>query len=593
MSRVAVIVLAWNGQAYLPACLAALAAQDYSGDYAVLVVDNGSTDGSVALVQADFPGMALLQNPTNLGFARGNNVGVRALLAGQAPAPADGVPDIIVLLNQDTEVAPDWLTRIVQTFARCPEAGIVGCKIFFPDGTTLQHTGGILEWPLATGRHRGTGEQESGQYDSEETVEYVTGAAMAVRTTLFEEVGLLDEGFTPAYYEDVDLCYRARAAGFAIIYAPEARLIHAESTSLEGQSPRHQRAYHRNRLRFLLKHAPLAVLRHDFAPAEREEIARWSLSNSLARKRAYFENMLLLPDLLQQRSDIDDPAAVRGELVTLLRDLHEAVVDEEHRRRIEAATLPPRPVPTLTLETAPVTQPLSAPAHAAAPATEPEPEPEPAPAAEPEPEPEPSPAPAAEPEPAPAAEPEPVPAAEPEPVPVPEPAPNPLAELQRLPLPEPLTAPEPLSAGDHALAAIEEPVPEPAVDVTAIMRQVRRQISERQGNQVGQDLHIALDRANQQWDQIYAPLALSPPTSFSGRLWNWLRVRLHHEVRGYLDAMIYRQTEFNASVVRALNSLARRSNFTASTAEVEALRDELIQLREEVRQLQGRSEEQR
>jgi hypothetical protein len=139
--------------------------------------------------------------------------------------------------------------------------------------------------------------------------------------------------------------------------------------------------------------------------------------------------------------------------------------------------------------------------------------------------------------------------------------------------------------------SVDEPV-EPTVDVGAIMRQVRRQISERQGRQIDHELMTALDQANQQWNSVYEPLSLPPAaSSVQGWAWHKIRDRLHHEVRSYLDPMVYRQTDFNASVVRVLNNLMRRSNFAASAAEVESLHDELIQLREQVRQLQEQREQ--
>src|SRR5438093_5615169 len=119
---------------------------------------------------------------------------------------------------------------------------------------------------------------------------------MAIRRVVFETIGLFDEGFTPAYYEDGDFCYRARAAGFEVIHTPAARLRHHENASLQGQSPAHRRAYHRNRIRFVLKHSALDTIIQAFAPAEREEIGRWSLADSLARKHAYVDGLLDLPE---------------------------------------------------------------------------------------------------------------------------------------------------------------------------------------------------------------------------------------------------------------------------------------------------------
>jgi GT2 family glycosyltransferase len=179
MLSVVVLVVGWNGRDWLPVCLRALQAQQFAGRWAVLVVDNGSTDSSPDLVRTEFPSVALITNPTNLGFAGGNNVGIRALLDGTVPG-IDFVPDIVVLLNQDTEVAPDWLINLAAPFDRDPQVGIVGCKLVFPDGT-LQHAGGTIVWPLATGTHRGTGEVDTGQYDHASAPDYVAARSTPAR----------------------------------------------------------------------------------------------------------------------------------------------------------------------------------------------------------------------------------------------------------------------------------------------------------------------------------------------------------------------------------------------------------------------------
>jgi GT2 family glycosyltransferase len=501
MRSVAVLVLSWNGVAFLRACLLALRAQEYAGRYAILVVDNGSTDGSADLVTTEFPEVVCLRNGRNVGFAGGNNVGLRALWAGNAPAPADFTPDLVVLLNQDTVVAPGWLSAIADAFERHPEAGLVGCKIYHPDGVTLQHTGGLIRWPTAQGRHRGAGEADTGQYDDEESVEWVTGAALAISGRLPVDLRVLDASFSPAYFEDVDICYRVRAAGYQVIYAPAARLIHHENSSLGAQSAAHQRVYHRNRVRFLLRHGPLDPdALTAFATAEMEEIARWSLADSLARKATYHAALADLSAILAARGDL--PAETLIHARTLLLDLYRAVVAEERTRRAESLV----PAPILVAEV-PMTQPDL-------PQTEPDPPP-----------------------------------TQPDPPPPPSP----------------------------------EPVDDP-VDVAAIMRQIRRQISERRDHQDNHDLDSALHVVNASY-AIYEPLRLPPSSSLPGRAWDVLRVRLHHEVRGYLDTMIYRQQEFNAAVVRSLNSLARRAAASDVSSEVEALRDELIHLREQVRLL--------
>jgi GT2 family glycosyltransferase len=508
MPSVAVIVLAWNGAAWLRPCLGALRAQEYAGRHVTLVVDNGSTDGTAELVAAEFPEAALIRSPRNLGFAGGNNLALRALRAGGAPAPADFAPDVAVLLNQDTEVAPGWLAALADALDRNPAAGAAGCKILGPDGL-LQHAGGQLDWPLAEGGHRGAGAPDGPGYNQEGPVEWVTGAAMAIRMALPAELTLLDEGYSPAYYEDVDLCYRIRAAGHSVIYAPAARLTHHENSSLGAQSAGHQRAYHHGRVRFVLRHGPLGAGLADFTAAERAAIGRWSLADSLARKAAYRDALADLPAILGARGARAELPAVAA----ALRELHAAAVAEERARRAETI--------------APAAQRHEGQATA-----------------------------------------------------------TPGQEIASAePAPAPIDQENAMTTPDNA-APQEEPV-----DVAAIMRQIRKNIAERREREDDRELDRALAEVNERWSGIHEPLRLPPAASLPGRAWDVFRTRLHHGVRGYLDGMIFRQTEFNSSVVRALNSLARRERAPNVGPEVEALRDEIIQLREELRRLREQVEE--
>lgn len=123
-------------------------------------------------------------------------------------------------------------------------------------------------------------------------------------------------------------------------------------------------------------------------------------------------------------------------------------------------------------------------------------------------------------------------------------------------------------------------------DVAEIMRQVRRRIAERRDFTADRDLPLALEAANQQWDKVYEPLRLAAGKSLLGRAWEVFRNRLHQEVRSYLDPMIFRQTEFNSSVVRALNVIFRQSENRASSTEIEALRDEVLRLRAQVQRFE-------
>jgi GT2 family glycosyltransferase len=183
-TKVSVIIPVWNGREYLPGCLDALLAQEYP-DFEVIAVDNASVDGSAELIAEQYPQVRLIRSSRNLGFAGGCNAGLKV---------ARG--DVLVLLNQDTVVLPGWLLALVEALQQ-PEVGIVGCKILYPDGKTIQHAGGWIEWPLGLAHHYGHGELDQGQWDQLREVEYVTGAAMAFWGHVVKQIGGMDEGFWP------------------------------------------------------------------------------------------------------------------------------------------------------------------------------------------------------------------------------------------------------------------------------------------------------------------------------------------------------------------------------------------------------------
>ncbi|MBI5652663.1 MAG: glycosyltransferase family 2 protein [Chloroflexi bacterium] len=286
MMRFSIIILGWNGAAFLENCLRALLEQNQDAE--IVVVDNASTDDSIAVVQKFLPRVQLIRNPANLGFAGGNNVGIRA---------ATG--DAIILLNQDTVVHPGWLRALAETFDDST-IGIVGCKSLYPDARGIQHAGGIVQPGTAQTRHSGWGEQDAGQYDTLTEPDYVTGAAFAIRRAVIERLGGLDENFYPVFYEEVDYCYRARRAGFRVVYQPRAVLHHSETTTFPASYHR-AAAYQRNRIRFVLRHWDARAL-DDFFAREQHTIASANLiDDSVANARAYWDNLLAFPLIASQR----------------------------------------------------------------------------------------------------------------------------------------------------------------------------------------------------------------------------------------------------------------------------------------------------
>jgi hypothetical protein len=227
MPSVAIIVLTWNGKAMTMECLESLASLEY-GNARVIVVDNGSTDGTADAVRSAYgERVTIIENPRNLGFSLGNNVGIRHALEKGA--------DFVLLLNNDTVVDPALVDRLVEGITISKNIGIVGPKIYYaspPD--RIWFAGGEVFLSRGVSRHIGIRERDTGRYDTVRDVDYVTGCALMARRGVFDSIGHLDPTF-PAYYEDVDFCMRARRRGFRVVYVPAGRVWHKISSSTGGQ----------------------------------------------------------------------------------------------------------------------------------------------------------------------------------------------------------------------------------------------------------------------------------------------------------------------------------------------------------------------
>lgn len=322
--RVGLIVLTWNAADAALACLHSITRLQRRPDH-LLVVDNASADGTVARIKQQFPDVSIIENERNLGFAGGMNVGIAALQRLAAP------PDVVALLNQDTLLDPGWLDAIVDPFER-QEVGAVGSKILYPDGT-IQHAGKFHEWPRGVAQHVGWYEADRGLYDEGRAVEDVTFAAVALRMAALDRVGVLDEGYAPAYYEDSDLCWRLRHGGYEIRYAPSAIVTHIESLSIRDAARRSQ-LYNRGRLRFVFKTCAQDDIWGAFAEGERAFIAEYGRGvEARALRWAYIATVSELAGILAARNAIRPPlepldeAAVTALLIDFKRALARSLYD--------------------------------------------------------------------------------------------------------------------------------------------------------------------------------------------------------------------------------------------------------------------------
>ena len=211
--RVSVIIPHWNGRRHLHDCLTSLRRQTFA-DHEVILVDNGSTDGSQKYVREEFPEVILIELGENRGFTGACNAGYAA-----------GRGEFVCLLNNDTETDPRWIEVLVDTFERHPQVGIVAGKMLLFDQRDHFHTAGDYYRVNGLPGNRGVWQADRGQYDREEPVFSACGGAAAYRRIMVEQIGFLDDAFFFSC-EDIDLAWRAHLAGWKVLYVPGAIVYH-------------------------------------------------------------------------------------------------------------------------------------------------------------------------------------------------------------------------------------------------------------------------------------------------------------------------------------------------------------------------------
>jgi GT2 family glycosyltransferase len=245
---VTVIVVNWNSRDLLRECLFSLRRQTYR-NFHVIVVDNGSIDGSLEMLEDEFGGFAyLIKNSRNHGFCRAVNQAIRASKS-----------DYVALLNNDAEAQPTWLEEMATAIGRAENIGMCASKILKHDQPEVIDKVGHLIYLDGQNRGRGTGQADRGQFDQEEETLFPDGCAALYRRAVFDAVGLFDEDFF-AYGDDAELGLRARLGGWLAIYSPRAVVYHRHSQTLGAYSPEKIFYVERNRVWLAVKLFPLPIL---------------------------------------------------------------------------------------------------------------------------------------------------------------------------------------------------------------------------------------------------------------------------------------------------------------------------------------------
>lgn len=237
--KVYIIILNWNGEDNTIECLNSLKEINYN-NYKIVVVDNGSAGGSVFEIKKRFPEVEMIENKINLGFAGGNNIGIKYAISNRA--------DYILLINNDTTVEKDFLNKLVEAGESDKSIGLVGSKIcFYSEPNRIWFAGGKVNWIKNKGTHIGWGEIDNGQYDKIKEAGYLTGCCLLIKKEVINKVGVLPEDYF-LYYEDLDFSLRVKNFGYKCVYVYKSKIYHKVSKSTKPGSPEYIYYHTRNGL---------------------------------------------------------------------------------------------------------------------------------------------------------------------------------------------------------------------------------------------------------------------------------------------------------------------------------------------------------
>jgi GT2 family glycosyltransferase len=302
-----IVIPHWNGKHFLQPCLDSIRAQTHP-QIEVIIVDNASSDGSQAYIKEHYPEVILIELDENKGFTGACNAGMEA---------ATG--DVISLLNNDTEVEPNWVEEIISAFDRHPEVGIIASKMILFNQRTHIHTTGDFFTSDGRAGNRGVWEEDSGQYDNEDYVFGACGGSSAYRKSMLDAIGLLDNDYF-FLLEDIDLSWRAQLAGYQVLYVPTAIVYHHLSATGGGVTASFYDG--RNSIWVVVKNLPAGLWRkYGLQIIKRqlsivwEAMRAWRGEAARARLRGVATGIITLPSALRKRKHIQAMKTVSDDYI--------------------------------------------------------------------------------------------------------------------------------------------------------------------------------------------------------------------------------------------------------------------------------------
>jgi GT2 family glycosyltransferase len=306
-SLFSIVIPNWNGKHFLQPCLDSLRAQTHL-NIEVIIVDNASSDGSQEYIKTAYPEVILIELRDNQGFTGACNIGMEK---------ATG--DIVSLLNNDTEVEPNWVAEILSAFDRHPDVGMTASKMLLFNERDKIHTTGDFFTTDGRAGNRGVWEKDEGQYEIEGYVFSACGGSSAYRQSMLDKIGLLDNDYF-FLLEDVDLAWRAQLTGYKVLYVPTAIVYHHLSATGGGVTA----SFHdgRNSIWIVVKNLPRGlwrkygwqIIKRQLGIA-REAIQAWRGEAARARLRGILKGLWTLPRALRKRKQIQAMKTVSDDYI--------------------------------------------------------------------------------------------------------------------------------------------------------------------------------------------------------------------------------------------------------------------------------------